>query len=165
MIRTKENHEQTAWSFACRGALPVTVSVLMPWHAEKITNICETDADGRVIPDRHVEGVLRYFERSYYLERANADNVVVDRCGGKSGCAISDEPFRQLTGATAQAEFCGPRLSKFDVSGAVIFQLTQDGLDRDYQNSRLGIRWTGETFLVMGGLLLVAMRVQRHPAS
>src|ERR1700744_4482452 len=102
MIRTKENHEQTAWSFACRGALPVTVSVLMPWHAEKITNICETDADGRVIPDRHVEGVLRYFERSYYLERANADNVVVDRCGGKSGCEISDEPFRELTGATAQ---------------------------------------------------------------
>ncbi len=161
MTRTKEQREQMARAFVCIGALAVTVSVFTPWHAEKMTNICETDAHGAAVPDRHVDGVLRYFERSYYLERAHADNVVIDRCGGKAGCEIPDETFRQFTGATAQAEFCGQRLSKLDVSGTVAFQLTQDGLDRQYQNSRIATRWTGETCLVMGGLLLLWFRRRR----
>jgi hypothetical protein len=158
ITQTKEKREQMARTFICIGALAVTVSVFTPWHAEKLTNICETDAHGDAVPNRHVDGVLRYFERSYYLERAHGDNVVIERCGGKTGCQIPDRSFRQLTGATAQAEFCGQRLSKLNVSGTVVFELTQDWLNREYENFRVSIRWAGATFIVIGGLSLLWLR-------
>ncbi|MGF6768318.1 hypothetical protein P3T18_000788 [Paraburkholderia sp. GAS199] len=153
MTRTREKREQMARSLICVGALAVTISVFTPWHAEKMTNICLMDAHGDAVPDRHAEGVLRYFERSYYLERAHADNVVIDRCD-KTGCQVPDKSIRQFTGGTAQAEFCGQRLSKLDVSGIAVFQLTQEWLDREYQDSRIATRWTGDISLVIGSLLL-----------
>jgi hypothetical protein len=161
MTLAKEKAEQTARSFICVGALAVTISFFTPWHAEQITNICATNARGDALPNRQVDGVLRYFEGSYYLERGQADNVVVDYCGGKSGCEIPDRSFRQLTGATAHAEFCGRRLSKLDVSGTVVFKLTQDWLNSQYENLRIGIRWTGEIMIAIGGLLLLWRRSRR----
>ncbi|MEX3942448.1 hypothetical protein AB4Y44_23360 [Paraburkholderia sp. BR10937] len=158
MTQTKKKREQMARAFICIGALAVIVSVFTPWQAEKLTDICETDAHGDAVPNRHVDGVLRYFERSYYLERSHADNVVIDRCGGKTGCQTPDRSFRQLTGATAQAEFCGQHLSKLNVSGTVVFELTQDWLNREYENFRAAIRWTGATSIVVGGLLLLRLR-------
>ena len=70
MTRTKDKREQMTRTFACIGALSVTLSVFTPWHAEKMVDICEMSSNGDAVPDRHVEGVLRYFEGSYYLERA-----------------------------------------------------------------------------------------------
>lgn len=113
------------------------------------------------MPDRLVDGVLRYFERSYYLERVQADNVVVDYCGGKSGCEIPDRSLRRLTGATAHAEFCGRRLSKLVVSGTVVFKLTQGWLNSQYENLSAGIRRTGEMMIAIGGLLLLWRRSRR----
>jgi hypothetical protein len=149
-------------AIACGGLLtmaqwsPATV----PMPSAKLSDMCNVDASGNVIPSRTVIGHIRQVQDSYFVQDDSGITTLVSQCF-KGGCA----PFPRTlvkgrTGESVQAEFCSNHPARLVISGVEVYRLTQQVIDENitgiqHMQSRMrsiGAAWFGAWLLFQIGI-------------
>ncbi|MBR8135112.1 hypothetical protein [Burkholderia cenocepacia] len=129
----------------------------------KLSDLCPVDSTGNVVVDSVSAGTLSEFENTYFVQEPGANAVLLSRCV-KGGCGPLDRGYvLGRVGEPVKAEFCNKHAAKLTISDQVVFQLTQQYLDKNAEVSRKAKRQMNTIAFFWIGfwlVLLAAMEIR-----
>jgi hypothetical protein len=135
---------------------PATV----PMPPARLSEMCNVDGSGNVVPSQTVVGRLSELQDSYFAQDGSGRSVLVSRCI-KGACAPFDQKLvRGHVGEPVQAEFCSNHPARLLISGVEVYRLTQQVIDEniaDIEHMQLimrgiGAAWCGAWLLFQVGI-------------
>jgi hypothetical protein len=146
----------------CGGLLTIAQWSLpaVPMPPARLSDMCNVDASGNVVPNQTIVGHLSQIDDSYFAQDDRGNTVLVSRCF-KGGCApFSRNLVQGHTGEPVQAEFCGKHPARLLISGVEVYRLTQQVIDENIAGirhtqsmmRRFGAIWFGAWLLFQVGI-------------
>jgi hypothetical protein len=138
-------------SIAVTGLLSAVIPAMLRAPPSKLSEICHVNTSGDLAIDRVAVGRISHITNSYFIQEAGDNATLLSRCA-KGGCGPLDPRlFEGRVGSPVRAEFCGGHPARVTISGADVFQLTQQYLDTQAAAvrqagkwmARFGIAWCG----------------------
>ena len=126
-----------------------------PMPPARLSEMCNVDGSGNVLPSKTVIGPLSEIQDSYFVQDSSGHTVLVSRCI-KGGCAPFDRKLvRGHVGEPVQAEFCSNRPARLLISGVQVYRLTQQVIDENIAGIQhmqsmmrsIGAAWCGAWLL------------------
>lgn len=141
---------------------------IVPMPPARLSDMCNVDGSGNVMPSQTVIGNLSQIQDSYFVQDGNGHAVLVSRCV-KGACAPFDRKLvRRHVGEPVRAEFCSDHPARLLISGVEVYRLTQQVINKniaDIQRTQsmmrsIGAAWCGTWLLFQVGIEWLGRR--RH---
>jgi hypothetical protein len=144
---------------AVAGLMSVVMPMLRPMPPSRLSDVCRVNASGDPVIDKVAIGRISHITNSYFVQEAGDNATLLSRCS-KGGCGPLDPRlFEGRLGSPVHAEFCGVHPARVTISGADVFQLTQQYLDDQSSAARRSTQWMTRVGIVWCGFWLVLQMI------